>query len=481
MSLFSLEWFKSERTKELEKLKVEGQALNNEIKRMSLNLLLHQEQKPDITATEQTTVPPGVELRVCKKIKLVGDTLTVVLNDGSVISKQGATSDDFMKARALTSEQELILLMTSATGVIEAKAAMEEVDKIRRIHVNIEKLAQLKDFELKDNVLYLTGTSRSIPEILVDEFLAVVDDYEIDSSMPERIERIEEALKTNDRYQALKNFFLWCCLNPRAEVADQLYAFLKKNSFRITRQGFFVALRNVVRIKGNDNGELVDFVSNSYNKIKAVWKRKPEDFTIYKRDGSYHFTNSKTLASMDGEFVGNLKDLYLDLPKMSGNRFTDAHTRTFDIRVGAPVWMDPAKCNWSTADCAHAGLHFTADEIHYVGCGDTSVLILINPMKVVGIGESKGRCYEYLPIMTVPRVEATQILHDLDFDTIELDEDYAIRELQGLTEKVKEGFVAETSKYQFNLPNISTVEITKIVKSLEDMKNVLSKRVSVIK
>ena len=129
-----------------------------------------------------------------------------------------------------------------------------------------------------------------------------------------------------------------------------------------------------------------------------------------------------------GEKIGNLKDLYIDLPNRHENRFTDDWTKTFDIRIGKPVSMPKEECNWSTQDCAAAGLHF-ADQIHYVGCGDQSVLVLINPMKVVGIGEHKGRCYEYLPIMTVPREEATSILHDLRFDTLQLDEDYAIREL----------------------------------------------------
>ena len=101
-------------------------------------------------------------------------------------------------------------------------------------------------------------------------------------------------------------------------------------------------------------------------------------------------------------------------------------------------------------------------------------------MKVVGIGTSKGRCYEYLPIMTVPREEATTLLHDLDFDTLELDEAYAIRELESLTERTKDGFVAETTKYSFNLPAISTREIDTIVESLSKMKDVISNRVSVI-
>ena len=165
------------------------------------------------------------------------------------------------------------------------------------------------------------------------------------------------------------------------------------------------------------------------------------------------------------------------MPNRAENRFTDAYTKTFDIRIGRPVSMPMEKCRWNTDDCGAEGLHFTSDEIHYVGCGDTSVLVLINPMKVVGIGQSKGRCYEYLPIMTVPTDEATDILHDLDFDTLELDESYAVRELDNLAEKAKEGFTEERKKYDFNLPALSAVEVYTIVKSLDEIKQEISKRI----
>jgi hypothetical protein len=67
------------------------------------------------------------------------------------------------------------------------------------------------------------------------------------------------------------------------------------------------------------------------------------------------------------------------------------------------------------------------------------------------------------------------------FDTLELDEEYAIRELESLAEKAKEGFATESKKYQFNMPAISATEITNIVNSLSDMKAKLSKRVTTIK
>jgi hypothetical protein len=266
--------------------------------------------------------------------------------------------------------------------------------------------------------------------------------------------------------------------------------------------------------------------------VKAVWKKNPAEYTVFLENGEYKLVHDdklfkdiivesticqecngdggwhtdaweddgewedcdvcngtgeveeyeweETVPVDHGQKIGGLVELYLDLPNREENRFTDDWTKTFDIRIGQVTSMPQEQCNWSTQDCAAAGLHFTADQIHYVGCGDQSVIVLINPMKVVGIGQHKGRCYEYLPIMTVAREEATRILHDGMFDTIQLDEEYAIRELESLAERAKEGFATESKKYEFNMPAISAAEITNIVNSLSEMKASISKRVSTI-
>lgn len=431
-------------------------------------------------------------------LKMVNSTLTIVMNDGSIVTKSPATGDDFAAARFCKTEQCLLDLVSSPEVQAEKRKAQAEYEKIKAVQRGAEYLATLDQFEMKNGSLYLKGINRSLPPLLVEEFLEVVGRH---------------GGTDNDEFIALHRFFMWCCLNPRAEVADKLFNFLKKNAFGITKQGFFVALRNVVTLHGST--ELVHFVSNAYNKVKAVWKKKPDDYLVFLKDGEYKMVaksifeelepcthcdengciidfdgdalecdecyGSGTVYAYDkadyGEEIGSLTELYLDLPNRAENRFTDAHTRTFDIRIGRPVDMPMEQCRWNTDDCGAEGLHFTSDEIHYVGCGDTSVLVLINPMKVVGIGESKGRCYEYLPIMTVPREEATEILHDLDFDTLELDESYAVRELDNLAEKAKEGFTAEAKKYDFNLPALSAVEVYTIVKSLDEIKQEISKRI----
>ena len=145
---------------------------------------------------------------------------------------------------------------------------VEEEKKLARLKALREGLSILKEsgeFTVDGDSVYFKGISRSLPQLLVEELIDEVS----------RAKEFRIPLKDYDGYQSLKRFFMWCALNPRAEVAHELYRFLKENSFRITKQGFFVALRNVVTLHGSP--ELVHFISNTYNKVKAVWKKNTDD------------------------------------------------------------------------------------------------------------------------------------------------------------------------------------------------------------
>jgi hypothetical protein len=503
----SLDWFKSKVEKSIDRVVAS-----------KLDSLIQEEHKLE---SQQKYVKPYFSM------KMVNDTLTVVLNDGAILSKPNACEEDFFAVSEAKSVEEVLAIVSSSEVMADVQKVKAEAARIKALQKGIKLLADLPDFTVEGNTVYLAGTSRSMPQLLVEKFIEVADRVYSEGSP----KYMHEKLNRDEEYTALKNFFMWCCLNPRAEVAHELYRFLTENSFRITKQGFVVALRNVVTLHGSP--ELVHFVSNTYNKVKAVWKKNPNEYTVFLENGEYKlvhddklfeektFTSTtcpecdgdggwyndaweddnewedcehcdgtgeveeyeytKTIPVDHGEKIGGLTELYLDLPNREENRFTDDWTKTFDIRIGQVTSMPKEECNWSTQDCMAAGLHFTADQIHYVGCGDQSVIVLINPMKVVGIGTHKGRCYEYLPIMTVPRNEATRILHDGQFDTIQLDEEYAIRELESLSEKVKDGFAAEAKKYEFNMPAISAEEITNIINNLSEMKTKIKDRVVTIK
>jgi len=508
----SLEWFKSSTERAIEKV------VANKLEQLI-----------------DTPVEHTCKAKLFLNVKLVNDTLIIVLLNGEIINKAGATEQDFQDVLNARSIEDVMSIVTSSKVKEERIAHEAEVRRVKALQQGIKLLADLPDFDVVDNVVYLTGTSRSLPQLLVEKFVEVADRVYSEGTP----KYMHEKLNRDEEYLSLKRFFMWCCLNPRAEVANELYGFLTENSFRITKQGFFVALRNVVTLHGSP--ELVHFISNAYNKVKAVWKKNPDHYTIFLENGEYKLVHDSALVTIHkvtsddcpecngaggwynedceeyseyseddseecwedcencdgtgvveeytytvdvpvdhGQRIGGLTELYLDLPNRAENRFTDDWTKTFDIRIGQLTSMPKEDCNWSTQDCMAAGLHFTADQIHYVGCGDQSVLVLINPMKVVGIGTHKGRCYEYLPIMTVPREEATGILHDLAFDTLALDESYAIKELESLTEKVQEGFTVEASKHEFNLPTLSSKELRAIVASLDEMKAEISKRIVTI-
>jgi hypothetical protein len=464
---------------------------------------------------------PGSDFDVDRKpylnIKMVNDVLTVVMKDGSIITKPGATENDFIKVKEAMTENDIYVIVATPEVVSEKRDREAEVAKLRALHKGISQLSGLSQFKVEGNTVYLKGINRSLPQLLVEKFIEIVYPYTNNPSLSQ--EEIECCINEDDNFLAHKRFFLWCCLNPRAEVADKLYDFLDQNGMKITKQGFFVALRNIVVKHGS--AELVDFISNAYNKVKAVWKKSPNDYTVFLENGQYKLVHNNDLHKLEivecddcggdgeywdedendyvtcgscegegqyerevyvnhGEMIGGLTDLYLDLPNRHENRFTDNWTKTFDIRIGQVVSMPIDECNWSTQDCATAGLHFAGHTAPYVLCGDTTVFTLHNPMKVVGIGTEKGRCYEYLPFMTTNIQEADEIMNSRDFDFLQLDEEYAINELQSLEEKVKAGFVAEAKKYDFNLPHISASEIKNIVASLEDMKHEIANRINFI-
>lgn len=361
MSNFTLEWFKSKKGKKFANLLIDQQSLINDIIKEDL-------EKP------------------YRKIKLVNDVFTIVLKNGEVLSKPSFTIEDFNEVRMAKSEKDIFVILK------KYEFSKELIDDLalKVINSNFHLLKELEDFEISESSVKLVGTNRTIPKILVNKFIEVVSKWKNSPS-----EELQSACNSDDEYVSLKRFFMWCCLNPRAEVSDSLYEFLENNSFRITKQGFFVALRNVVTIHGST--DFVKFVSESYTKIKAVWKKKPDDYhVILKNDGSYKFTHVNDMTKVEtvscidcdgtcflnnddeslvdcsdgvytyssknykGKDLGTLTNLYVDLPNRDENRFTDDWTKTFDIRIGKVVSMPIEDCNWSTQDCAAAGLKCVA-------------------------------------------------------------------------------------------------------------------------
>ena len=177
----------------------------------------------------------------------------------------------------------------------------------------------LDDFDVREDSVYLKGIERSMPQLLVEKFIEVI--HNINNSTEDVIPNYDSYVD----YSSLKKFWLKCCLNPNAQSSEDLYKFLAKHKFKIDRHGNFYAYRRVKSLD-NTNKELVEFVSNAYTKVKAVWKKNVDSYVVLENNGEYSFEKVNTGGVHKGNNLGTLKELYLNLPNYQSNSYTSAHT-----------------------------------------------------------------------------------------------------------------------------------------------------------
>ena len=455
MSLFSLKWFRSNNQEKLEKLELEKKEKELEL----LNLQLKESKK------------------LYKMLSLVNNNLTIVLQDGSIISKSNATENDVQEIKLATSESEILRIVKDVN--IQQEKVTEELTRedIEMYSEGFELFKYLDDFYTEGNTVYLSGTNRSLPDLLVKKFIEIIT--RVDKVFSE--ESLQDALNNDEEYLSHKKFFMWCCLNPNARSAEDLYGFLEKHNMKIDRHGNFYAYRRVKTV-GNDNKELVDFISNTYNKIKAVWKKSPKKFKVVTVPDSKKYELKQSDFNVENtEYIclGDLEYLYLNLPNMKENRYTDAHTGKMDYRVGqiASIPRDEGDDD-NTVNCGK-GLHICSSEYDYSGFGDVPVLAIVNPMDVLAapINEvSKLRTSRWFFAMTLPENEK-YILDERDFNVLELGDIFNEKCFEDIEEHVKNGFTEEVKRHTFTLPTLSSKELSTIINSLEEISNVINNRV----
>ena len=455
MSLFSLKWFRSNNQEKLEKLELEKKEKELEL----LNLQLKEGKK------------------LYKMLSLVNNNLTIVLQDGSIISKSNATENDVQEIKLATTESEILRIVKDVN--IQQEKVTEQLTRedVEMYSEGFELFKYLDDFYTEGNTVYLSGTNRSLPDLLVKKFIEIIT--RVDKVFSE--ESLQEKLNKDEEYLSHKKFFMWCCLNPNAQSAEDLYGFLEKHNMKIDRHGNFYAYRRVKTV-GNDNKELVDFISNTYNKIKAVWKKSPKKFKVVTVPDSKKYELKQSDFNVeDTEYVclGDLEYLYLNLPNMQENRYTSAHTGQEDYRVGNVISMPRNEGDDNNSVSCSMGFHAASKEYDYSGFGDQDILVIINPMDVLAVpkGEiGKLRTCRWFFAMTLEKDER-YILDEEDFNVLELGDIYNEKCFEDIEEHVKNGFTQEVKRHTFTLPTLSSKELSTIINSLEEISNVINNRV----
>lgn len=312
----------------------------------------------------------------------------------------------------------------------------EQEEEIKETIENVHYLVSTGDFEVRGDSVYAVGIDRSLPKLLMDKFTQL---------------HIEDKL---EEYETLKKFWYWCVLNPIPQVCDKLYNYLSQFDYKLNKDGFIYALRNVNKLTEEKDVNLVQAISENWFKIKG-WRKSPKNYNLFKVSNDaikweYIIGSSTADPKVQNwntqELVGNLQELYDKLPEMEENLFTDAHSGKFRIKIGEKVSMDPKKCDWESVNCGSRGLHGTLNLDYYM-CGDTSILMLVNPAKVVGIGPDKFRCYEYLPLCVTNHHEISKLMNSGEFDTTEIENRYYEEEVNSLEQVAKEEHVKEEERY----------------------------------
>lgn len=452
---FSFNWFRTKKREE-ELLDKEEELLDLRIRKEELIV-------DSLEREEQSR--RDAKLPLYTILKFVNDVLTVVFTDGSMITKSSVTIDDFIAVKEALSTKEILEIMKG-----EEKEKKEDVlDNITKTDIDV--VCHFPDFEVAEECIYMNGIKRSLPPLLVKRFGEILSKFD-------RAKAGWETEAMNDlEYSSLKKFWLKCCLNPNSQSAEDLYTFLSHHNMKIDRHGNFFAYRSVCKVNVGKETKLVKVISSAYNNVKAVWKKKAVNYRIEELNGEYSM--HKVTAEPKGKIVGNLETLYLDLPNMTENRYTDMHTHKMDYRVGEIASIPRHECDDNNQVNCGAGLHCANREYNYNGFGDTPILVIVNPMDVVAsplneVGKLRTSRFFFAMILDE---EDGYILDEKEFDVTDLGDVFEEKCLANIEDHVHKSFAEEVKRHTFSIPEISDKDIESISDSLRKMNEIIKDRV----
>lgn len=272
----------------------------------------------------------------------VGNTLTVVLDNGRTLSKSNCDNDTIDEIlNAVKNEDEEALV-----SIFEPRL-LEIIEKYKVFEDFEENVKKSKYLTFKGQSVYIESISElSVPMDFVKSFIQaeIIDD-------------------NKELVNSYLNFWTLLSLNPDSRARTNLFWFLQKNGMTITKSGLFVAYRNVcIKKEGIINNELTKIISDSYIKIKKN-KKSPSNYNIVESNGSYLLSKKDSLLEDNTRLLGNVKELYEKLSDFSDKNktvYTDNHTKTMEITIGKIVTIDREQCDPVQENTCSRGLNHVA-------------------------------------------------------------------------------------------------------------------------
>lgn len=175
-----------------------------------------------------------------QKIIKIDNKVIVMFEDGSYLENENVTNDQYKEIVNAQSDEEVWKLMCP------------DYEEVRQEYFNITTF--IEDIK-KSNLLIMKGEC-----VYWEEVSPLSIPYELAESI------LEAELENNqNKLETYKNFWTLMSLNPDEECRRNLFWFLNKNGLSLSKQGFFIAYRNVDTT--NEEGVYTDRHSHTF-KIK---------------------------------------------------------------------------------------------------------------------------------------------------------------------------------------------------------------------
>lgn len=386
------------------------------------------------------------------KVIRIKNHITVILDNGTMLTNSNCTDELYNDVMANQNDEEQVQCLL----VPEFCKKKEETEVKTKMLTDFTASKYLSVF---GNSVYI----KSVSELTVPEDLAVA------------LFKAEQDQDT-ELVQTYLNFWTLCSLNPDSRARTNLFWFLKRYGMVISKSGLFVAYRNVqLKSEGSEiSSKWAEFISTSYSKIKYKFKKSPKNYFVGK-DANGDKVCVLTESSLT-KVKGNLQELYNKLNDQDLSPvYTDAHTRTFTIKIGEPVTIDRSKCDSVQENTCSRGLHVAGRTWITKGSfGNISLMVLVNPADVVAVppddNYGKMRCCAYYPVQLIERDEDGEIIDQVIDDGFEDDFMHHI---------AYSGDINNTDivNYTVDIPEIPEISKKKILNRLVEISNSLKKKV----
>ena len=383
------------------------------------------------------------------KILRLKENITVILNDGTMLTDNNCTDELHNDILAHQTDEEYVQKLLSPK-------LQEKVEEIKKVEETLEEIKKSKYLSIFGNSVYMKSVSElTMPEDLIKAF-----------SKAEK-EGNQELINT------YINFWTLASTNPDSRARHNLFWFLNKYGMTISKSGLFVAFRNVAVKKkgfGIDN-TLSNFISKEFIRVKTKLKKSPKNYYVGKKDGDYIV--STDTAKLDTQ-LGVLSDMYEKLSKSDeATVYTDKHSGKFTIKIGEVVSMPREECDSRQDQTCSRGLHAAgASWLSQGYFGDTPLMVLINPSDVVSVppqdSYGKLRTCAYYPVQVVDFKDGKIVNPELEDGF----EDDFINKIISSTTVNNE----DNSNYQLTVPNIPELSMKNIVGRLDIIKKQLESR-----